>query len=377
VLRRALATAAVLALGTGPGATACTGKREPPAGQEQPAPAAPAETTPGAASEPMGEATGRAAPVAARGAAAGPRAIDAHVHLTTGADDELVAMLDALGVDQAVVLASPHLDIAQTPASLSEYRAANEVVLAAAAAHPGRLIPFVTVELGNVEPEYVQSVLDRGACGVKIYQGHRALRERPLAHAEHRSVLALLEQRGVPVLLHVNTVRYRDDLVELMAAFPALRVVCAHFCGSRTDLDRLTGIMAELPALLFDTSHGGPVHGAAGFANLEQERERLIAMMRAAPERFLFGSDLVTALHLPGWQEDWRVQIQANLDFLRAERFRFWRPAEDGTTVTLQDYRGLALASDRGHDQSLLHGVLRGNAERWLAPCRERAGQAR
>ena len=349
MLRRALATAAVLALGVGPGATACTSKREPPAGQEQPAAAAPGS----------------------------PGAIDAHVHLTTGAGAELVAMLDELGVAQAVVVASPHLDAAQTPARLSEYRAANEVVLAAAAAHPGRLIPFVTVELGNVEPEYVRGVLDRGACGVKIYQGHRALRERPLAHASHRPVLALLEQRGVPVLLHVNTVRFRDDLVELMAAFPALRVVCAHFCGSRTDLDRLAGIMAELPGLLFDTSHGGPVHGAAGFANLEQERERLIAMMRAAPGRFLFGSDLVTALHLPGWREDWRVQIQANLDFLRAQRFRFWRPAEDGVAVTIQDYRGLGLATGDERDRLLLGGVLRGNAERWLAPCLQPAARAR
>lgn len=362
MLRPALATAAVLALGAG--LAACTGKGEPPAGQDRPAEAAPTPRTPP-------DTTPGAAP--AQRAAAASSAIDAHVHLTTGADDELVAMLDEISVQQAVVVASPHLDIAQTPSSLSEYRAANEVVLAAAAAYPGRLIPFVTVELGNVEPEYVSGVLDRGACGVKIYQGHRALRERPLAHADHRPVLALLEQRGVPVLLHVNTVRFRDDLVELMTAFPALRVVCAHFCGSRTDLDRLAGIMAELPSLLFDTSHGGPLHGAAGFANLEQQRERLIAMMRAAPERFLFGSDLVTARHVPGWREDWRVQIQANLDFLRAERFRFWRPADDGTTVTLQDYRGLALNSD----DSLLGRVLLGNAERWLAPCLARAGQPR
>jgi len=227
------------------------------------------------------------------------------------------------------------------------------------------------VELGNVEVGYVAEMLDRGACGVKIYQGHRALRKRPLADASHRPVLALLEQRGVPVLLHVNTVRFRDDLVELMAAFPALRVLCAHFCSSRTDLDRLAGIMAELPTLLFDTSHGGPVHGAAGFANLEREGERLIAMMQAAPERFLFGSDLVTGMHVPGWQEDWRIQVEANLGFVRDQRFRFWRQDEGSSASTLQDYRGLAL------DEPLLGKVLRGNAERWLAACIERASQAR
>jgi predicted TIM-barrel fold metal-dependent hydrolase len=343
---------------------ACTSKREPAGGQEQPA----APVSPETSAEMSPGAPPAAAPAAAR---AGSGAIDAHVHLTTGAAGPLVAMLDQIGLSRAVVLASPHLDIAQAPAGLSEYRVANDVVLAAAAAHPGRLIPFITVELGNVEAGYVAEMLDRGACGVKIYQGHRAMRKRPLADPSHRAVLALLEQRGVPVLLHVNTVRFRDDLTELMAAFPALRVLCAHFCSSRTDLDRLAGIMAEFPTLLFDTSHGGPVHGAVGFANLERERARVIAMMQAAPERFLFGSDLVTGTHVPGWQADWRTQIEANLGFVRDQRFRFWRQDEGTGASTLQDYRGLALG------EPLLGEVLRGNAERWLAACIERASQPR
>lgn len=351
-----------LAAGLAAGLTAgCASKREQPAG-EQPAATVRTHATPEAVPAPT------AAPAAA---GAGSGGIDAHVHLTTDAAGPLVALLDQLGLSRAVVLASPHLDVKQTPAGLGEYRAANEVILAAATAHPGRLIPFITVELGNVEADYVAEMLDRGACGVKIYQGHRALRKRPLADPSHRPVLALLEQRKVPVLLHVNTVRFRDDLAELMAAFPALRVLCAHFCSSRTDLDRLAGIMAEFPTLLFDTSHGGPVHGAAGFANLERERERLIGMMQAAPERFLFGSDLVTGMHVPGWPEDWRIQIEANLGFVRDQRFRFWREEEGSGQTTLQDYLGLALS------EPLLGQVLRGNAERWLASCIGRANQAR
>jgi predicted TIM-barrel fold metal-dependent hydrolase len=355
---RALAPALAIALTAG-----CASKRDP-AGEAQPGAAAPPPSAPAAAPAPATP----AAPAEARAASGG---IDAHVHLTRGAAGPLVSLLDRLGLARAVVLASPHLDIAQTPARLSEYRVANDMILAAAAEHPGRLLPFITVELGNVEVEYVAGMLDRGACGVKIYEGHRALRKRPLADPGHRAVLALLERRQVPVLLHVNTVRFRDDLAELMTAFPALRVLCAHFCSSRTDLDRLAGIMAEFPTLLFDTSHGGPVHGAAGFANLERERERLIGMMQAAPERFLFGSDLVTGMHVPGWQQDWRVQVEANLGFVRDQRFRFWREDEGTGGSTLQDYLGLAL------DEPLLGKVLRGNAERWLASCIERADRAR
>lgn len=293
-------------------------------------------------------------------------AIDVHVHLTTGAEDELVAALDRHGIGQAVVMATPHLDPAIGGPGLANYQQANEVVLRAAAAHPEKLIPFVTVDLDDTDPAELESLLDRGACGVKIYQGHRSLRELPLDDARHHPLYALLARRGTPVLFHVNTVRFRDELARVLRAFPALDVVCAHFCGSRTDLDRLAGLLREFPRLLVDTSHGAGAHGAAGFANLERDRERLRAMIAAEPARFLFGSDLVTVGAPDLRQSEWDLQLAANLGLLAGERFRFWRRQAGGPAMTIQEYRGLALQEPvRGQ-------VLAGNARRWLAPCLSR-----
>ncbi|ACY13959.1 amidohydrolase family protein [Haliangium ochraceum] len=323
----------------------------PPAGE-------PAASTP---AEPAGNADDAATANPANPAAEGP--LDAHVHLTSGATELLLATLDELGVAQAVILASPHLDIAREPAALSEYRAANELILNAASEHRQRLIPFVTVDLGNTEPAYLRETLERGACGVKIYQGHRALRERPLAAPEHHAIWALLEEREVPVLLHLNTVRFRDDLDQLVHAFPKLRLLCAHLCGSRTDLDRLDEIMKALPTLLFDTSHGGPVHGAAGFANLEREHDRIVAMIQAAPDRFVYGSDLVTLPADESARSLWLTQMRGNLGFVRDAAFRFWRHGQGAPSNQIGSYRGLALP------EPVRAKVLRGNAERWLAPC--------
>lgn len=291
--------------------------------------------------------------------------IDAHLHLTTGATADLLTALDRYHVDRAVILSTPHLDpeISTGSASLDGYRQANELVLAAAQSHPDRFIPFVTVDLGETEPAYLASVLDRGACGVKIYQGHRSLRRLPLDHASHRPLFSLMEKRGTPVLLHVNTVRYRDELARLLRAHPKLDVVCAHLCGSRTSLDRLAGLLREFPRLRVDTSHGAGMHGAAGFANLEQERERLRAMIEAEPERFLFGSDLVTSGAPEVRQGDWGLQLDANLGLLTRERFRFWRQQSIGTMLAIGEYAGTPLADP------VRAAVLGGNARKWLARC--------
>lgn len=339
--------------------------------------------------------------------------IDAHVHLTTGATDDLLAVLDASGVERAVILASPHLDpligsnrapagssqepgqrgtgagaavpgrgpasiavddIAPAAGALGDYRTANELILSAARAHPERLIPFITVDLGATELAYVRALIDRGACGVKIYQGHAALHARSLVHDSHRPLLAMLEELRVPVLLHVNTVHFRDELDRLMRAYPALNMVCAHFCSSRTDIDRLAEILAAYPALMVDTSHGSSIHSAAGMASIERERDRLIAMITAEPSRFLFGSDVVTAPARPGHRGEQQQQIMANLGLLAAESFQGWRPHSGGSSAYLSDVRGLALPAP------VLAHILSGNARRWLAGCASRSpshGRAR
>jgi predicted TIM-barrel fold metal-dependent hydrolase len=299
--------------------------------------------------------------------------VDAHVHLVEGASEQLLAALDRQGISAAVVIASPHLD-PRSGAALDEsgllpdWRAANDRLLADTAAHRARLIPFITVEPAQVEIAELEAWLEQGACGVKLYAGHQRLHSRALDDASHARLFEWLEARRVPVLLHVNTVRYRDELANVLREHPGLELVCAHLCGSRTDLDRLADLLREFPRLRVDTSHGAGVHGVDGFTAIEREHERLRAMIVAEPERFLFGSDLVTTRSPMGANvtaQEWDLQLAANLGLIEREAFEFWRrsDATPSTELELGTYRGLAL------DDATREQVLGGNARAWLASC--------
>jgi predicted TIM-barrel fold metal-dependent hydrolase len=313
-------------------------------------------------------------------AASGSRErLDAHVHLVEGAVGELLAALDRQGISAAVVIASPHLDprsgvVLDDSGVLQGWRAANDRILTDTAAHRDRLIPFITVEPAEVEITELEAWFERGACGVKLYAGHQRLHAQPLDHASHDRLFDWLEAERVPVLLHVNTVRYRDELANLLREHPELELVCAHLCGSRTDLDRLAALLHEFPRLRVDTSHGAGVHGVDGYMAIERERERLRAMIVAAPERFVFGSDLVTTPNPMGpsaTAQEWDLQLAANLGLIERESFEFWRRSDAAPTTQLElgDYRGLAL------DEPIRARVLVGNARAWLGSCE--AGRAR
>lgn len=295
--------------------------------------------------------------------------IDVHMHLVEDATDELLAALDRHAIGRAVVMASPHLDPAHPSGGedrFAGWRAANDRLLAATERHRDRLLPFITVEPAEVTIEELEVWLERGACGVKIYAGHHDLRQRPLDDPAHDRFFAALEQRATPVLIHVNTFRYEDELEGLLRAHPALELVCPHLCGSRTDLDRLERLLEAHPRLRVDTSHGPGQPGVDGFTNLERERERLRGLILARPEAFLFGSDLVTLSAAGGASAtrlEWDRQIAANLGLLEQERFEFWRNGESEASLQLGEYRGLALTGEP------LAAIMAGNAERWLRSC--------
>jgi uncharacterized protein len=294
--------------------------------------------------------------------------IDVHVHLVADARDDLLATMDRHGIAQTVVLASPHLDPSWPPSGTNKFagwRDANERLLEQTQAHRDRLIPFITIDPADVEPAEIEAWQQRGACGVKIYAGHQSFHERPLDDPKHHEAFAAIERHGMPVLLHLNTVRFESELAGLLAKHPKLSLLCAHLCGARTDLDRFERIMQAHPSVLFDTSHGPGQPGIEGFANLERERERLLALIEGAPERFLFGSDLVTMSTTndpSATRVDWDRQLAANLGLLEAERFEFYREEQPGKLL-LGSYQGLAL------NGAVREAVLAGNAGRWLSTC--------
>jgi uncharacterized protein len=304
---------------------------------------------------------------AARTRAEAEEVIDAHLHLTSDSVvPELLTLLDRHGIARAAVLASPNITRGLPGKGLEGYREGNEIVLRAGAAHPGRLLPFVTFDLAADGPADLQEALRRGACGVKLYQGHPLFHARRLDDPAHLPLLRAMSDRGVPVLLHVNTAHYLDELEGLLRALPDLRVVCAHYGGAKMELDRLVALMDAFPQLQFDTSHGAVSTAVPGLMSLERERERVRAIVERAPDRFLFGSDLVTNAGTRAGGDGWDEQIAMNLGILKDGPFTYWRAQDKAPGLVRGTYRGVALPP------GVLDAVLRGNAARWLARCIDR-----
>jgi predicted TIM-barrel fold metal-dependent hydrolase len=223
--------------------------------------------------------------------------IDGHVHLGEDRDGHrlgvagLFADMDRCGVSAAVCF--PPDD----PGPDGSFRAANDLVLAAAAATPERVIPFCRLDPGSPGwGEEMDRCASAGAVGLKLHPV--AQRFAPESGA-CTSVVRAATERGWPVLVHAGygARALAEPIRALAAAVPRARLIMAH--GGRGDARALREAVAGRSSVVFDTS----------LASLPD----LVAL---PPERLVFGSDRpygdhTTALHLVSlaagiakWSED-------------------------------------------------------------------------
>lgn len=214
----------------------------------------------------------------------GPR-WDAHTHLGRDADDHaldaagLIADMDRWQVAGAVAFP------ANEPGEDRTFAAANDAVLAAAAAYPGRIVPFC-----RVDPRADwRAAMDRAAAG-----GARGLKLHPVAQGfapespESVACVAAAAGRGWPVLFHAGfgARRLAGPFRELLDAVPGARIILAH--GARGDARAVRAAFAGHPGVWFDTSLAA-----------------LPDLVELPPERLVWGSDRPygehgTALQLAG-----------------------------------------------------------------------------
>jgi predicted TIM-barrel fold metal-dependent hydrolase len=136
------------------------------------------------------------------------------------------------------------------------YPAANDAVIADAAASDGRLVAFCRVDpnAGDAVQE-ARRALDAGACGIKL---HPRAEGFSLDEPEVRRVFEVAHDRRLPVLIHAGRgiPALGSHTVELARSLPDARVILAH-CGI-SDLAWIWRDARELPNLYFDTSWWSP-----------------------------------------------------------------------------------------------------------------------
>jgi uncharacterized protein len=198
---------------------------------------------------------------------------DAHTHLGQNdpdgmkqTSDELTAVLRTAGARGAFTFPFHEPD---------GYRRANDDVLEAARAAGGLLVPFCRVNPHDSPVPEAERSLDAGAKGIKLHPRAEAF---TLDHPTVRSIVAVANERSLPVLIHAGRGIPALGLhaVELAEEFPNARLILAH--AGTSDLSWIWRAAADLPNLLFDTAWWIPA-----------DLEALFSLV--PPGQILFASD--------------------------------------------------------------------------------------
>jgi uncharacterized protein len=132
------------------------------------------------------------------------------------------------------------------------YPSANDMVIAAAADTDGLLVPFCRINPhdGGAVAE-TERALAAGARGIKL---HPRAENFTLDHPTVRKLIALADERTLPVLIHAGRGIPALGLhaVELARAFSNARLILAH--AGICDLSWIWRVAADHPNLLFDTA---------------------------------------------------------------------------------------------------------------------------
>lgn len=143
------------------------------------------------------------------------------------------------------------------------YPPANDMVIEAAGSSGGLLVPFCRVNPHEGALAEARRALEAGARGIKL---HPRAEQFTLDHPVVAELVALAEERGLPVLIHAGRgiPALGAHAVELAGRFPGARLILAH--AGVCDLSWIWRAAASLPNLLFDTAWWMPADLLALFS---------------------------------------------------------------------------------------------------------------
>jgi uncharacterized protein len=227
---------------------------------------------------------------------------DAHTHLGLNdpdgmkqTPDELVSSLRVAGARGAFTFPFHEPD---------GYREANDAVIEAARNSAGLLIPFCRVNPHDDPVPEAKRALDAGARGIKL---HPRAEQFTLDHPEVKPLIALADERALPVLIHAGRGIPALGLhaIQLAEEFPNARLILAH--AGICDLSWIWRVAADLPNLLFDTAWWIPTDFETLFSLVPPGQ---IVFASDAP----YGNTLISA----AFQMRWALQLGLSAGQIRS-----------------------------------------------------------
>lgn len=225
--------------------------------------------------------------------------IDAHEHIQDFSRAELLmAANESAGVKKTILVASPMETLTLNGSkSFTGYRENMDEIFQIAETYPKRFIPFCTISPMDPDAmEYLQECYDRGGKGIKLYNGHSYYHDifgMPLDSPRMMPVYAFAERNHLPVLFHVNIVKYGDELRRVLDAHPEMVVSIPHYMVSSIDLTKVTSILDQYPNVYTDISFGSTEFLAAGFRRISKDPGKFADFINKYQDRVMFGADMV------------------------------------------------------------------------------------
>jgi len=219
--------------------------------------------------------------------------IDTHLHIETlNKAHELRKANANLSIEKSILIPSPIETITLNGhKSFTDYRKNVDEILKIAEAYPDNFVPFCTLSpLDSDAPEYFQDCVKRGGKGLKLYNGHSYYYEIfkiPLDSARMMPIYAFAERNNIPILYHVNIVKYGNELEKILKKFPDLVVSIPHFMVSSIKPQRITRLFDLYPNLYTDISFGSPQFMAAGLRRISQDPKKYIDLITSYTDRFV------------------------------------------------------------------------------------------
>ena len=248
--------------------------------------------------------------------------------------DQLLRDMDGNGIDRAVAMGFGWTD----PAVATE---ANDYLLAAASAHPGRITAFASVNpgWGATATQEARRCLDAGAAG--IGELHADTQRFDITDADTMAPLMdLLREREMPITVHASEpVGHRypgkgastpDRLAQFAANFPDHRIVFAHLGGGLPFYAAMPEVAETLRNVYYDT---------AALPFLYQPTAVAAAATTAGSDRILFGSDYPLLGHRRVINHVREAGLETgHMDAVMGGNARALLPPSDAEFNTLPDY---------------------------------------
>ncbi len=231
--------------------------------------------------------------------------IDIHEHAQSMVEAErLLKAMDTFGVKRTCLQsATIYTFTLNNKYGFEQYKENNEVLLQIKARWPDRFCAFVTVD--PADPAHLDVIKDavaRGADGVKLYLGHGAATGKgpfhvmPIDDQRLEAFWAYAEDTQLPVLMHVNLIKFWDETISLLERHPYLRLCLPHFGlhkNTEARLARLGWIFDRYPNTFTDVSYGYYTFQVEGFESLAKWRSRSREYLQRYATRIMFASDMV------------------------------------------------------------------------------------